>query len=42
MLRAPAHGFTLIELGVVLIMLGLILGIAVPAVRHSTTSSRLG
>lgn len=42
MLRAPAHGFTLIELGVVLIMLGLILGIAAPAVRHSTTSSRLG
>lgn len=42
MLRAPAHGFTLIELGVVLVMLGLILGIAVPAVRHSTNSSRLG
>lgn len=41
MLRAPAQGFTLIELGVVLVLFGLILGIAVPAVRHSTTSSRL-
>lgn len=41
MLRASAHGFTLIELGVVLLLLGLILGIAVPAVRHSTSSSRL-
>lgn len=42
MLRAPAQGFTLIELGVVLVLLGLILGIAVPAVIHSTVSSRLG
>ena len=41
MLRAHAHGFTLIELGVVLVLLGLILGIAVPSIRHSTNSSRL-
>ena len=42
MLRAHAQGFTLIELGVVLVLLGLILGIAVPSVIHSTVSSRLG
>lgn len=43
MLRVQAEsGFTLIELGVVLVLLGLILGIAVPSVRHSTQSSRLG
>ncbi|MBK7366984.1 MAG: prepilin-type N-terminal cleavage/methylation domain-containing protein [Candidatus Eisenbacteria bacterium] len=41
MLRAHAQGFTLIELGVVLVLLGLILGIAVPAIHHSTVSSRL-
>lgn len=41
MLRAHAQGFTLIELGVVLVLLGLILGIAVPSIHHSTVSSRL-
>jgi len=34
-------GFTLIELGVVLILIGIMLGIAIPAVRHSTQSSAL-
>ncbi|MFN8586732.1 MAG: prepilin-type N-terminal cleavage/methylation domain-containing protein [Candidatus Eisenbacteria bacterium] len=41
MLRTHAQGFTLIELGVVLVLLGLIFGIAVPTVFHSTISSRL-
>ena len=41
MLRAHAQGFTLIELGVVLVLLGLILGIAVPVHPPFTVSSRL-
>lgn len=34
-------GFSLVELGVVLILIGIVLGIAVPAVRYSTQSSAL-
>jgi prepilin-type N-terminal cleavage/methylation domain-containing protein len=35
------RGFSLIELGVVLILIGIMLGIAVPAVRYSAQSSAL-
>jgi prepilin-type N-terminal cleavage/methylation domain-containing protein len=35
------RGFSLIELGVVLILVGIILGFAVPAVRNSTRSSAI-
>jgi prepilin-type N-terminal cleavage/methylation domain-containing protein len=35
------RGFSLVELAVVLILLGLIAGFAVPAVRHSTRGSQL-
>ena len=40
--RAESRGFTLIELGVVVILIGLVLAIAVPAAIWSTNSSRLG
>jgi len=39
--QCPSRGFTLVELGVVLVLVGLVLGIAVPAVVQSTRSSRL-
>lgn len=39
--RMRERGFSLIELGMVLVLVGIVLAVAIPAIKHSTSASSL-